>query len=151
MTNYERRETAKEVSSKLSTLLFEKLLAGLRYNYLNDIHDRELSDEQKNELEKLIQRIKDLDNQMTPLTSHLETLQIKYQIEYISEVFEGNILVPIQNSKIFNLTTDIEIDTYKKQPNYNDVDVMALVGEVAEFIRSTEYQIFEIKSIIRKH
>jgi hypothetical protein len=149
MTNEQRRNGIKEINKLLSPLNHEKFIASLRHNFLTKPYREKLTKEEEDESKKLEEQIKELNIKINPLFTELRGLQIKYGVEYDGEVLESGVPTKVRNKKIFYLSTEAEIDSYQRTPDYTDQDVGEIISELSNYIYHQEYSIFTIQHIKR--
>jgi hypothetical protein len=147
MTNDQRRKSIQEIKDALLPLNSDKLMASLRFNFLNNPYRNDLNEKELAEAEELRQKISDLNNKITPLYNDLRLLQVKYVVEYDGEAYQNGMLTTIPNKKIFYLSTNCAIDSYKQTPDYADQEVWNVLNELKDYIYMQEYSQFTIQHI----
>jgi len=145
MTNQERRNRIKDLSDIINPLTNEKFMTSLRYNFLKNSNVR---DENNDEVKTLTQRLEELTAQLNPLLTEKRRLQVKYIVEYDEELLQNGILTSVSNKREFYLSTNVNIDSYKKTPDYTNVDILTLISEINDTL-SQEYSQFTIQHIKR--
>jgi hypothetical protein len=149
MTNEQRRDRIKELNELLSPLNHEKIVTSLSYNFLTSQYRPSSNEQEQQEILQLQEKLRELNNKVQPLISELRNLQIKYVVEYDSEVLENGILTTVPNKKVFYLSTDVDIDSSRAMPGYGDEDISNLITEIRDYIYYQEYSQFTIQHVKR--
>jgi len=149
MTNNQRRTSISQLNDQLFPLKQEKMMKSLRYNFLTNPYRQHLTEEEGQEVAQLEQEISELNEQIDPLFEEMRAIQIRYVVEYDGEVISGGLLTSVPNKKIFYLSTDVAIDSYRQTPNLADLDVQALFHEISNYIYYQEYSRFTLQHVKR--
>jgi len=149
MNNSERREKIHELQEKLKPLKYDTTVASLRFNFLVNPYREPMTSQENQEASDLKIKIDELHASISPLFEQLRKLQIRYEVEYDGEVLSGGIAYTRPNTKVFFLSTDCNIDSYKNQPDYSNPEVLEVITEVREYIYLQEYSNFTIRHIRR--
>jgi hypothetical protein len=152
MNNNERRSRIQALNRLVHPLLLSRTRASLRFNFLTnrytDAEGKDPTQQETEELEQVRKRLEDLEAAITPLAIDLRLFQVKYEVEYEGEVWDGRMPVSVRNKKEFFLSTDCDIDTQVEWP-VDDFDVTCLENELTDYIYNQEYGRFKIWRIRR--
>jgi hypothetical protein len=152
MNNNERRSRIQGLKDRLHPLRHDEISAALTYKFLLNRYPgaegRESTYEQTEELERARKTLKDLESAIAPLFTEMRSLQVKYEVEYEGEVWDGGKRTMVRNKKEFFLSTDCAIDTSEDGPDHHP-ELPNIMIELTDYIYNQEYGVFKFRRIRR--
>ena len=154
MTDEQRIAKIDELLEQIGPLNYERIFLETSLHFLKENYFKNYDEKEKAEIIEKEQKLKDLNQKLTPLFAQLRQHQILYFVEYEGEFSVGNGQTYWQTQREFlYLKTNCNIDTTTSNgwtPYVNDPTVRQLLTELQKFLFDNRFTNFRIRHIKRQ-
>lgn len=154
MTDEQRIAKIDELLEQISPLNYERIFLETSLYFSKENYFKKFDEKEKAEIIDKEQKLKDLNQKLTPLFAQLRQHQILYFVEYEGEFSIGNGQTYWQTQREFlYLKTNCNLDTTTSNdwtPYVNDPTVRQLLTELQKFLFDNRFTNFRIRHIKRQ-
>lgn len=154
MTDEQRIAKIDELLEQISPLNYERIFLETSLHFSKENYFKNYAEKEKAEIIEKEQKLKDLNQKLTPLFAQLRQHQILYFVEYEAEFSVDNGQPYLQTQREFlYLKTNCNIDTTTSNgwtPYVNDPTVRRLLTELQKFLFDNRFTDFRIRHIKRQ-
>lgn len=154
MTDEHRIAKINELLEEISPLNYERIFLETSLHFSKENYFKKYDEQEKAEIIEKEQKLKDINQNLTPLFAQLRELQILYFVEYEGEFTIGNGQTFWQPQREYlYLKTNCYIDTKTLNgwtPYVNDPTVRQLLTELQNFLLDNRFSNFKIRHIKRQ-